>query len=127
MYRESLPNNCPHVSAQEDEKYLYRIFKNNINHDSEFQCYALLFPEIEKYQTMCAAYAISFFGDRESALKKMKERPELGTHLAQVLVKKEHGKLHCTSKKTGHYNLWVYKSFDCSRLEVQIESPDYAS
>jgi hypothetical protein len=124
MYREILPSNCPHKLAQEEERYLYRIFKKNLNHQSEFEPYVKIFPEVEKYKTQCGAYALSFFEDREVALNYL--RKGLGSHLAKVLVKKEHGKLHLTNRKTGHYNLWIYHSFDCSKLQVEIELIEHA-
>jgi len=120
MYKEILPLNCPHQSAQEEEKYLYRIFKTNQTHEGEFECYVKTFPEKEKYKTHCAAYAISLFETREVALAY--SRKGLGNHLAKVLVKKDHGKLHLSNKKTGHYNLWLYDTFDCSQLQVEIET-----
>jgi hypothetical protein len=62
MYKEKLPKNCPPKSAVENDLViLYRIFQGNKLDANEFLPYNILYPNNNRFQQMCDAFAISFY------------------------------------------------------------------
>ncbi len=122
MYKEILPEGCPSVKAIEDEKILYRICVHETNVGENYHPYTKLYPHEEKYKAMCDAYSISLFDKKETATLYAKRNARLGTHIAEIAVKRTHGKLRLTNKKTGHYSLWLYETFNHESIDCQIEA-----
>jgi hypothetical protein len=129
MFKETLPANCPPLKAFEKEIILFRIFKNETLSAIEFLPYTVEFPNIERYKTMCDAYAISFFSTYDQAVACYKKAMEkgnanIGKYIAEVIVKPEHGKIKIT-ENSGHCNLWLYSSAEVEKIEtvriVEIE------
>lgn len=122
MYKETLPKGCPAVKAAEDEKTLYRICAHKDNVLDNYLPYTSLYPHIEDYKNKCRAYSISLFDKKETAISYSKRNPKLGGHVAEISVNRTHGRLLLTNESTGHYSLWLYKTFDCATLGCKIET-----
>lgn len=120
-YKETLPENCPFADAKEDQRILFRIFSEESPSGNNFMCYVSINPGRTDLVTNCKAYGLSFFDSREVAIDYIKRNPSLGRFVAAVEVKPEHGRLMLTNKRNGHYTLWLYKSFDPSKLNCKIE------
>ena len=119
MYKENLPPYCPLARASEDEMVLYRLFLSERNHQENYIPYFVNHP---KYINHCKAYGISLFDSKEVAIEYALRNPDLGRYVAQVSIKRKHGKIVLTNKKTGHYTLWLYSSFDLQTLDCKIET-----
>lgn len=120
-YKEALPLNCPFAEAKESERVLYRIFSDKSATQNNFRSYISIYHERKDLKDNCKAYGLSFFDSKGVAIEYIKRNPSLGSFVAEVEVKPEHGKLMLTNKKNGHYTLWLYESFDPANLICKIE------
>ncbi|MEO8149055.1 MAG: hypothetical protein ABI723_15525 [Bacteroidia bacterium] len=123
MFQSNLPLNCPPTDAHEDEKWLYRILKSTSVCEEEFENYVTIYSHKVEYKKMCGAYAISLYELKEKAIENAKKNPVIGTYITKILIKPQYGKLHCGNTKTGHYNLWLYTTFDASKVEHELIEP----
>lgn len=118
MWKENLPESCPPNKATEVEMDVYRILKHSSHSEKDFVTYAELYPDNERYRTMCAAYGISFYDTFERAKLALSKNLELGEYIGEYTIKKTHGQC-VINNKSGHCNIWFYKSWD-----VKIFSPN---
>lgn len=121
MYIEDLPPNCPFSDAKEDEKTLFRIFVESEDSENNFKSYVSLHPDRTEFKINCKAHGISLFESKEIAISYIKRNPKLGEYIAELEINKECGKLMLTNTKNGHYTLWLYKTFDITKLNCKIE------
>ncbi len=113
MYKEKLPNHCPPQMALENESIvLYRIFQRNKLNDHEFIPYNRLYPDNQRFQQLCEAFAVSFFLSYDHALQKYQEilrkNKKMGSFIAKLKLAPGIGKL-TINVHTGHCNLWWYE------------------
>lgn len=122
MYKETLAQNCPFNDAKEDNKLLYRIFQFNDTNGNNFTCFAKLFPNRRDLQNNCKAFGISLFQKKETAIEYAKRNTKLGNFIASIQVRSNSGKLFLTNIETGHYTLWLYRTFNPVEAIQEIEA-----
>lgn len=126
MWKEKLPIDCPPSSAKELDLQAYRILKTETPSKMDFLPYIYLYPENERYKSLCEAYAISSFDTEQNAIKAWKgalnRGKNIGTHIAEVCISLSDGKNNFNSN-SGHYSTWLYESkdydtFECTNIKV---------
>lgn len=130
MWKEKLPANCPPSSAKELEVVVYRFLDEKEPKETDFLPYVSIYPDNERYKSLCEAYSISSFDsidNAKSAWKRASERgKKLGSYVGNFSILKTTGQ-NVFKHETGHYSTWLYDSkenntFECSNVIKLNES-----
>lgn len=118
MYKLQLPPDCPLTGAAEQTIDLYRLIGGETLTDGDLLSHVERYPD--RFATHCLAHGLSFFKTLKSAREANqgaanRQKP-LGTHIAKVRVKPEHGKLYAKDKD-DHCTLWLYSDTTAEQLE----------
>lgn len=103
--------------------HLYRILTGDALSDKDLESYSEMTPD--RYKDHCRAHGISLYKNFRDALNAYNEAKNirkriLGTHVAEIEIKKDHGILY--SKDESHFTLWLYKKVDAALLKcLKIE------
>lgn len=115
MWKESLPVSCPPVSAKENKIEVFRILKEEIPSENDFLPFVKLYPENERYKTLCKAYALSFYDTIENAKAAWQEALGRGNDIGKFVAQYEMLETHGRSEykiKTGHFSTWLYNGWE---------------
>lgn len=125
MWKENLPINCPPSSATESKIEVFRILKESIPTEDDFKPYAKIYLDNPRYETLCKAYAVSFYDTLQNAKIAWKDALDrgknIGSHIGQFTVLETDGRNEF-KPKTGHYSAWFYSAWD-----VQNFNPSFVS
>ena len=86
MYKEILPFNCPPINSKESDIEVYRIIKSELPSENDFVIYANLYPNNERYKSLCKAYAISFYDSVQNAKKALEEATNRGNNIGSFIA-----------------------------------------
>ena len=115
MWKENLPINCPPATAQELNVEVFRIIKTSIPTEEDFKPYYKLYPDNPRYNSVCKAFAISFYDTLANAKIALEEAigrgNKIGSSIGKYTITETDGKTVYTAK-SGHYSTWFYQSWD---------------
>ncbi|OQW88971.1 MAG: hypothetical protein BWK78_08020 [Thiotrichaceae bacterium IS1] len=100
------------MAIENESIVLYRIFQGNKLDDHEFIPYNRLYPDNQRFQQLCEAFAVSFFLSYDHALRKYQEilqkNQKIGNFIAKLKLAPGIGKL-TLNFHSGHCNFWYYE------------------
>lgn len=124
MWKEELPINCPPESAKEMDTSAYRILEEEAPQESDFLPYVHLYPDNNRYKTLCEAFALSSFDSIQNAKaawkRALKRGKVIGSYIGEIQIKPSDGK-NDLNQKTGHISTWLYDTrtnnlFECTDI-----------
>jgi|GEM_PF-827908 hypothetical protein len=121
MWKETLPENCPPPAATEINQEVYRILQFEDSSEDDFIPYAKLRPNNKRYNnTLCLAYAISFFDTIDNAkaayINSLLRGRKLGDYIGKFSLLNTDGKSTYNSTN-GHISTWLYNSWELKNFK----------
>lgn len=119
MFKTELPHNCPPRDVSERGISLFRLVIPSNNAES-FKNHVELFPDRNDLKNHCKANGLSFFDNIEALLPLLEKDINYDKKIARVTITEDLGKVSNTPTKSGHYTLWLYKSADIEKIEMEL-------
>jgi len=116
IYRESLPENCPPIEADElnSRREVYRLVCSNPPQDDDFRSQREMKPSaVFKNISECQAMGLSVFSNRDVCHKTMKlpAFKKCQHYVCRVVLDKGAGRIQQTGQ-LSHHTWWPLADFD---------------
>jgi len=119
MWKENLPINCPPLNAKEIKTEVFRIIKDEVPTEHDFAPYSKLYPDNPRYNSLCKAYAVSFYDSFQNAKIALEDALDRGNNIGSFIGQyeiNENDGINEYKSNTGHYSTWFYKSWDFQKF-----------